>query len=69
VDSSTSVRLKWKPPVLDLEALDPPIEGYLLAWRPGGHRNLGFKEQVMMRLLMSDQSQRRRKRRRRRRRA
>lgn len=38
------MRLKWVPPPLDLEALDPPIEGYWLAWRGGGHRNLAWKQ-------------------------
>jgi len=46
VSSSTSVRLRWKAPQLDFAALDPPIEGYLVGWRAGGHRNLGFKEQT-----------------------
>jgi len=43
-DSCSAVRLRWKPPALDLAAFDPPIEGYWIAWRPGGNRNLGWKE-------------------------
>ena len=45
-NSPTSVRLQWRPPPLDLEALDPPIEGYWVAWRGGGAKALGWKEQT-----------------------
>ena len=44
LDSRSSVRVRWKAPQLDLAAFDPPIEGYWVAWRPGGNRNLGWKE-------------------------
>lgn len=39
-----SCTLKWKPPHFTKQ--DPPILKYKLAWRPGGSRTLGFRQQV-----------------------
>lgn len=39
-----SCTLKWKPPHFTKQ--DPPILKYKLAWRPGGSRTLGFRQQI-----------------------
>ena len=44
--SPTSVLLRWLPPPLDLEALEPPREGFWVSWRGGGAKSLGWKEQA-----------------------
>ena len=41
-----SCTLKWKPPHITKE--DPLILQYKLAWRPGGSRTLGFRQQIVV---------------------
>ena len=36
--------MKWKPPHFTKQ--DPPILKYKIAWRPGGSRTLGFRQQI-----------------------
>jgi hypothetical protein len=40
----SSILLKWLPP--PQTAADPPITSYIIRWRPGGSRALGFESQI-----------------------